>query len=391
MSDQHPEHQDSPESSRNSPARQNDRARVVRSAGIAAAVVVGLLLLGFGRVLMLRHANADMLAAKAAAAGALHVRTVLPSAAGRETRLTLPGTLQGINEARIFARANGYVKQWYKDIGQPVKAGTLLAILDIPEVNKQVDEARANLELATTEYQRWSKLLQQDAVSQQEYDVKFSAYKQAEAAYKRLREQQGFARVVAPFDGIVTQRNIDNGDLVNAGNGGTGLSMFATARIDTLRLYVYVPQNRAEQVRIGDSVDILRAEAASKPVKARIVRSAGAIDTATRTLQIEIQVANADHSLLPGAYVDVVLKLGSNGGLTLPTNTLLFGAAGSRVAIVGPDGRVRLQTVTVGTDYGREAEIRTGLQPDDRVIMNPPDTISDGQAVVVADDAGKGG
>lgn len=391
MTDQRPAHQDLPESRQTSHAQQQDRARVVRIAGISIAVAAGLLLLGFGRVLMLRHANADMLAARAAASKTLRVRTVLPGTAGGETRLTLPGTLQGINEARIFARANGYVKQWYKDIGQPVKAGTLLAILDIPEVNKQVDEASANFELARTEYLRWGKLRQQDAVSQQEYDVKLAAYRQTEAAYKRLREQQSFARVVAPFDGIVTQRNIDNGDLVNAGNGGTGSSMFATAKIDTLRMYVYVPQNRADQVRVGDSVDILRAEAAGKPARGRIARTAGAIDIKTRTLQVEIRVANADHSLLPGAYVDVVLKLQPSGGLTLPTNTLLFSAAGSRVAIVRPDGKVRLQAVTVGTDYGHDAEIRTGLQPDDRVIMNPPDTISDGQAVVIADDAGKGG
>lgn len=372
-------------------AREQDRARVVRIAGMASAVAVGLLLLGLGRVLVSRHAEAEMLAAKAAAGNTLHVRTVLPSAAGSETRLTLPGTLQGLYEAKIYARASGYVKRWYRDIGDPVKAGTLLALLEIPEVNRQVDQARANFDLARTEYLRWSKLRQQDAVSQQEYDQKLGAYKQAEAAYRQLREQQGFARVVAPFDGIVTQRNIDNGDLVNAGNGGTGQSMFATARIDSLRLYVYVPQGQAEQVKIGDGVDILRPEAPGKPAHGRIVRTAGAIDTTTRTLQVEIRVPNPDRSLLPGAYVEVAFKLKPDGGLLLPTNTLLFGAAGSRVAIVGPEGKVRLQAVTVGTDYGRVAEIKTGLHPDDRVIMNPPDTIGDGQAVVIAADGGKGG
>jgi multidrug efflux pump subunit AcrA (membrane-fusion protein) len=144
-------------------------------------------------------------------------------------------------------------------------------------------------------------------------------------------------------------------------------------------------------VRVGDSVDILRAEAADKPAKGRIVRTAGAIDPATRMLQIEIQVPNADHSLLPGAYVDVVLTLKSDGGLVLPTNTLLFGAAGSRVAIAQPDGKVRLQIVTLGTDYGQDVEIKAGLKPDDKVIMNPPDSISDGQAVAVAAAARKGG
>jgi RND family efflux transporter MFP subunit len=391
MTDQRHAHKGLPEFHLYGPEQASSRGKVVRAARIVAVVVVLLLLLGLGRALLSRRANADLLASRAAESAVLQVRVIQPRTGSYASKLTLPGTLQGIYEAQIYARANGYVKQWFKDIGQPVKKGDLLATLDIPEVNKQVDEARANFELAKTAYERWARLREHDAVSQQEYDEKVAAFHQTEAVLKRLRDQQSFGTVVAPFDGIVTRRNVDNGDLVNAGNGGAGQAMFATAQIDRLRLYVHVPQNRAARVRVGDSVDILRAEAADKPAKGRIVRTAGAIDPATRMLQIEIQVPNADHSLLPGAYVDVVLTLKSDGGLVLPTNTLLFGAAGSRVAIAQPDGKVRLQTVTLGTDYGQDVEIKAGLKPDDKVIMNPPDSISDGQAVAVAAAARKGG
>ena len=375
----------------------NGRSKVVRTMRIVTVVVIALLLLGLGRTLLARRANAEVLAARAAESTVLQVSVVLPKSGAYESKLTLPGSLQGIYQAQIYARTNGYVRQWYKDIGQSVKKGETLATLDIPEVNRQVEEASANFELAKIAFDRWSKLRAQEAVSQQEYDEKAGAYRQTEAVLKRLREQQGFGKIVAPFDGIVTQRNVDNGDLVNAGNGGAGQGMFALAQIDRLRVYVYVPQDRATRVHVGDSVDILRAEAADKPAQGRIVRSAGAIDPRTRTLQIEIQIPNASHGLLPGAYVDVALTVKSAGGLILPTNTLLFGAAGSKVAIVAADGKIRLQTVAIGTDYGHDVEIKAGLKPGDKVIINQPDSIRDGQTVAIANVAnaaavaGKGG
>ncbi|MGO8755218.1 MAG: efflux RND transporter periplasmic adaptor subunit [Gallionellaceae bacterium] len=390
MTDQRHSLQGLPEFHLHGPTQQS-RSKVVRTARLVAVVVIVLLLLGLCRALLARRANAEMLASRAAENAILQVRVVQPSAAsGHESKLTLPSALQGIYEAQIYARTTGYVKQWFKDIGQPVKRGDLLATLDIPDVNKQVEEAQANFELAKIAYERWSRLREIDAVSQQDYDEKAAAYQQTEAVLKRLRDQQSFGNVLAPFDGIVTRRNIDNGDLVNAGNGGINQVMFAIAQNDRLRLYAYVPQNRAARIRVGDSVDILRSEAAEKPIKGRIVHSAGAIDPTTRTLQIEIQVPNADHSLLPGAYVDVALTLKSDGGLILPTNTLLFSAAGSRVAIIQPDGKVRLQSVTLGTDYGHEVEIKSGLKSEDKVIMNPPDSISDGQSAVIAAEVQKG-
>ncbi len=370
--------------------QESHRSKVARNALLIAAAIVLLLLIGLGRAVFVRHANADILAARAAESAILQVRVVQPRISNYENKLTLPSSLQGINQAQIYARTNGYVKQWFTDIGQSVKKGELLATLDIPDVNKQVEEAKANFELAKIAYERWGRLREHDAVSQQEYDDKIGAYKQTEAVLKRLRDQQDFGKVVAPFAGIVTKRSIDTGDLVNAGNGGNGQALFSMAQIDKLRLYAYVPQNRAAQIHVGDSVDIVQTVATDKQTKGKIVRTAGAIDPATRTLQIEIQIPNEDHSLIPGAYVDVALTFKSEGSLILPTNALMFNSAGSRVALVQSDNKIKMQVVSLGTDFGRDVEIKNGLKPDDKVVMNPPDSISDGQAVEISPEAPKG-
>ncbi|KMN50320.1 hypothetical protein VL04_07445 [Chromobacterium violaceum] len=361
----------------------NRRGMVVRKARVVAVVAVALLLIGLGRTLLARHANAEALAREAARSAVLTVSVVTPRQGHGEASLTLPATLQGMAEAQIYARTNGYIKRWHKDIGQPVKKGELLAELDIPDIDKQVQAAQANFALAKTAYLRWKALRAQDAVSQQEFDEKQAAYRQTEAELKRLRDQQDFARVVAPFDGIVTRRNIDTGSLVNAGNGGSAQALFATAQIDKLHLYAYVPQSRAADVRVGETVSIARQEAPGHPASGKVVRTAGALDPSTRTLQVEVVVANAGHGLMPGQYVDVSFKLPAGDSLTLPTNTLQFGAKGSRVALAGADGKVHLRPVAIGVDYGHEVEIRAGLKPDDKVIVNPPDSINDGQAVTV--------
>lgn len=390
MTDQRHSHQGLPDIHLHEPNQEISRSKVVRTSRLIAAVVVALLLLGLGRAVFVRHATADILANRAAENAILPIRVVQPSISSYDSKLTLPSTLQGIIQSQIYARTSGYIKQWYTDIGQPVKKGDLMAILDIPDVNKQVEEAKANFELAKIAYDRWKILREHDAVSQQEFDDKEGAYKQTGAALKRLRDQQDFAKVIAPFDGIVMKRTFDNGDLVNAGNGGTGQALFAVAQIDKLRMYAYVPQERSARIHVGDTVDILRSEAADKPAKGKIVRTAGAIDPTTRTLQIEIQVPNPDHSLLPGAYVDIGLTFKSAGAFILPTNALLINSAGTRVALVQPDNKIKLQVVTLGTDFGKDVEIKAGLKPDDKVVMNPPDSISDGQMVSIVPDAPKG-
>ncbi|NWK76525.1 efflux RND transporter periplasmic adaptor subunit [Aquitalea sp. LB_tupeE] len=365
------------------------RDKVARRARTVSLIIVLLLLAGLGRTLLARQANADTLAKQASQSAIQQVRVVQAQNNRHDNRLTLPGTLQGMREALVYARGSGYVKQWLKDIGQPVKKGELLAVLDTPDIAKQVDEAAASHELARTAYQRWSRLRAQDAVSQQELDEKTAAFQQTQATLQRLRDQQDFARIVAPFDGIVTKRNIDNGSLVNAGNGGSGQALFSVAQVDQLHLYVYLPQDRANQVKVGDPVDIALTEG-GKPLAGKVARTAGAIDPASRTLQVEVVLPNAQHQLLPGQYVEASFKMSSPAGLTLPTNTLIFGSEGSQVAVVDEHNKVRLQKVALGTDYGKDIAIKAGLSGKERIILNPSDAIHNGQSVaIVASDKGE--
>ncbi len=354
--------------------------------------VVVLLLLGLGRALLVRQANADMLATRAAENAILQVRVVQPSASGYESKLTLPGTLQGIYEAQIYARTNGYVKQWFKDIGQPVKKGELLATLDIPDVNKQVEEAKANFELAKIAYERWSRVCaSMMRFRSRNMTRKLAAYQQTEAVLKRLRDQQDFGKVLAPFDGIVTRRNVDNGDLMNAGNGGTGQT-HVRHRADRQAAPLCLCAAGSCGAEYASATAWIFCEQRPPTSRPRGGSCAlrGRSTRAHERCKSKFRCPIADHSLLPGAYVDVALTLKSDGGLILPTNALLFNSAGSRVAIVQPDGKVKMQAVALGTDFGHEVEIKKGLKPDDKVIMNPPDSISDGQAVAIAAEADKG-
>lgn len=382
MTEERHAHQGLPDLKLLDPEHHRTRGSVTRTARLVTLGIIILLMLGLGRTLFARWSANHALEARASENAILHVRVIQPRRQQGDGRLTLPGTLLGTQEAQIYARTTGYVKQWFTDIGASVKKGDVLASLDIPEVNRQVEEATANYLLAKTAYERWTKLREQDAVSQQELDEKTSAYRQTDAVLQRLRQQLAFGQVVAPFDGSVTRRNVNVGDLVNAGNGGSAQALFSMAQTDKLHVYAYVPQERAGQVRVGDTVDILQASAPDKPVKARIARSANAIDLNSRTVQIDIEIANPQHSLLPGTYVEIALPMKGGETLVLPTNTLLFGAAGPQVALVR-DGKVVRQNVVLGTDFGKVVEIKTGVTADDQVIVNPPDAITPDQAVIV--------
>jgi len=383
--------QQSPKSSARRPksgrAQIRKRKSVMAKANFALFIVLLLMCLALGKTLLDRMTFKEVLAVRSQASATLHVRVTHPESAAKLgpefLKLKLPGTLQGVSEAQIYARANGYVSKWFKDIGDPVKQGESLAILDIPEVDKQVEEAQANYNLARTAYTRWAKLREQDAVSQQELDEKTGAYRQTEAVLKRLKEQVGFAQVVAPFDGIVTKRNVNQGDLVNAGNGGnTSLPLFSMARIDKLHMYVFLPQDRAGDIKVGDSIDLFKSNAPDTPIKGRIARTAGAIDTSTRTLQVEVEVANDSKQLMPGTYVDVVINLTPGNALVLPTNALLFTPAGPQVAVV-QDNKVIRKDVKLGVDYGDLVQVKAGVGKDDQVIINPPDSVASGQAVII--------
>ena len=385
MTEERHAHQGMPEFHKQGPDQDLSRSKVLKKTKLF--VVVILLLMGFGlaKTLFTRWSYGDVLAQRAEQNTIMHVlvtKPAPPAATGPNTRLVLPGTLLGINESQIYARVNGYVKQWLKDIGDTATKGETLAILDIPEVNKQVEEATANFQLAKTAYERWKRLRAEDAVSQQELDEKTALFKQTEAVLKRLRDLQSFGTVVAPFDGTVTRRNVNMGDLVNAGNVGTAQSMFTMANVDKLHVYVYLPQDRVGQIKVGDEVLITQSSAPDKPVKGRIARTAGAIDTNPRSLQVDIEVPNEGRALMPGAYIEATLKIAMGKQLLIPTNSLIFGAGGPFVATV-KDNKILKKKVSLGIDYGLQVEVRSGLTSDDDIILNPLDSITDGQVVKI--------
>ncbi len=359
--------------------------KTLRTVKLVAVVIFALMLFGLGTALLERWSIAEVLAKRADESGAMHVLVIKPTTPDKNNpnmRLVLPGTLRGINEAQIHSRVTGYVKQWFKDLGDTAKQGETLALIDIPEINRQVEEATANFNLAKTVFERWRRLRAEDAVSQQEMDEKTGLYRQSEAVLNRLKQLRSFGTVTAPFEGRITRRNINLGDLVNAGNVGNAQAMFTMARTDRLSVYVYLPQDRTSQVKVGDEVSVYQTNAPDKIIKGRIARTAGAIDINTRTLQVDIEIPNENNALLPGAYVEVAMQIALGNSLIVPTNTLIFGAGGPFIAVVDQDNRAQKKKVTLGVDFGNQVEIRSGITADDQMILNPMDSLVNGQVVV---------
>jgi RND family efflux transporter MFP subunit len=371
---------------------------VLKRAKFVVGGIVGALLIGAVIVLVLRSFKASALQSSTALHAKQYVTTILPRPEGGGQPLALPGTLLGVTESTVYARSNGYVLRWVKDIGSSVKKGDLLAEITAPEIDQELSQAissrtqaAASASLAKSTADRWQALRQKDAVTQQDLDERISAYNQAaanlaaaDANVGRLRNLQGFNRVVAPFDGVVTRRNVDVGDLVNAGNGGTGQALFAVAQVDPLRLYVYVPQAFAQQIKIGDPVSVSLAERGGEKYQGKVARTARAIDTATRTMQVEVSVPNPTGTLIAGSYVEVSLPINADStALVVPTNVLLFRPEGTSVALVDSGGRVRLALVKLGTDFGTRVEVLNGLHASDRVVLNPADSLADGDLVTL--------
>jgi RND family efflux transporter MFP subunit len=370
----------------------------VKRAKLIVATLVGAMLLGGVVIFAVRGFQASALEASTELHAKQYVTTINPKPANEGMPLTLPGTLQGINEATVYARSNGYILRWTKDIGSSVKKGELLAEITAPEIDQELSQAMAAQQqaasseaLAKSTSERWKNLREKDAVTQQDLDERQSTYLQAQANLAsaqanaaRLRNLQGFNKVVAPFDGVVTSRNIDVGDLVDAGNGGSAKALFTIAQLDPLRLYVFVPQVYASQVKVGDAVTVHMAEHQGEEYKGTIARTARAIDAATRTMQVEIRVPNPNETLIAGAYVQVALPIKQDGtALVVPTNVLLFRPDGPRVATVDAAGKVRLSTVKLGTDFGSTVAVMSGLKADDRVVLNPADSLVDGDVVTL--------
>jgi RND family efflux transporter MFP subunit len=379
-----------------------ESSATLRRAKYLVGGIVCVLLIGIVVVLILRSVHAAALERSTAVHAQTYVTTIAPQAGSAGEPLTLPGTLLGVTESTIYARSNGYILRWAKDIGAPVKKGDLLAEISAPEVDQELFQAEAaraqaasSASLAKSTADRWESLRKKDAVTQQDLDERVSLYQQAEsnlaaaqANVERLRKLQEFNHVVAPFDGVVTRRDIDVGDLVNAGNGGTGQALFSVAQSDPLRLYVYVPQAYAPGIKVGDAVKVTLAERVGEEYQGVIARTARAIDTNTRTMQVEIRVPNPTGALLPGSYVQVTLPMGVNlKSLVVPTNVLLFRPEGTRVAVVDSNGRVHLNPVKLGTDFGTAVEVLSGIGSTDHLIVNPPDALSDGDMVTLVPQA----
>ena len=371
-----------------------------RRAKIGALIVLLLMAAGTLRVAVADFQERRQVADATVANAKQYVHVVRPKQANADGTIRLPGTLRGAVESPIYARATGYLMKRYVDIGSRVTQGQLLAELDTPEIDQQLVQAlaqrtqtAASLGLAKSSFDRWQKLHERDAVSQQELDERQSAYTQgvanvaaADANVQRLKQLESFKRIVAPFSGVVTQRNVDVGDLVDAGAGGgnSTRALFALAQTDSLRVYVQVPQAYAQGVQEGQSVAVTQAELSGKKFAGKIAHIAGAIDVATRSLQIEIRLPNPDNVLRPGAYVQVVLPAAARSQYVIPGNTMLFRAEGPQVAIARPDGSVHLQSIVIAQDFGQSLEIESGIGPNDRLILNPSDSIAEGDKVEVA-------
>jgi RND family efflux transporter MFP subunit len=360
---------------------------------LAALVIIALAAQGIWS----RHSAQAALERDAKEASTLTVQVVTPQRSTRALDLVLPGNVQAFLDTPIYARTNGYLRKWYSDIGTHVKAGQLLAEIDSPEVDDQLRAARADLanaqanyELAKTTAARWTEMLQSRSVSKQDADEKVAdmlakqgTLDAARFNVSRLTQLQSFEKVTAPFDGIVTARNVDVGALIDAGSsGGTQRELFHLQQADRLRVYANVPQTYAQQIHVHESAYLTLDETQGKRYPGEVAHTSGAVDPTQRTMLVEVDVDNRNGELLPGAYAQVHFALGGNATpLTLPGNAFLFRPDGVKVAIVDANNRVKLVKVTLGTDFGTRVAVASGLDGYERVIVNPQDSVVDGTAV----------
>ena len=329
------------------------------------------------------------------------VDVIRPSSAAQSQEIVLPGNTQAFKDTPIYARTNGYLKRWYVDIGAHVAQGQLLAEIDTPEVDQQLEQARAELKNAQANEQlaqitatRWQNLLKTNSVSKQETDqaVQDLSARQASvdsgtANVHRLEQLQSFEKVYAPFSGVITARNTDIGALINAGAGGVPQELFHMAAVNILRVYVAVPEVDSQAAQTGSKATLTLDEFPGESFQGTIVRNSDSIDAASRTLNVEVDVNNAQNRIRTGAYVFVHLKSpqtaqASTQSLTIPANTLLFRSEGLRVGVIR-NGRAELVPIKIGRDFGATVEVVAGLQPTDQVIVNPSDSLTSGRQVQV--------
>lgn len=359
---------------------------------VAVLVIVGAL------TLLQRRSQYHALAKETETLAIPTVSVIHAPAAKGEEDLVLPGTMQAYVESPIYARTSGYVKKWYRDIGTRVKQGELLADIDTPEVDQQLDQAKAdqataqaNANLSKITADRLQELIKTDGVSKQEVDnavgdlaAKNATVKSAEANVGRLEELEGFKHVIAPFSGVVTRRQTDIGQLVNAGNGGATQELFSLAQTDPLRVYVNVPESYAPSIHPGLPAYLELTQYAGRKFEGKVVRTAESIDLASRTLLTEVDVPNHAGELLPGGYAQVHLAVQVSGEhVQVPVNALLFRAEGLRAIVVDANHKLHLQPLTIGRDYGTSLEVLQGISPSDWIVLNPADSLDEGQQVNV--------
>ena len=379
-----------------SAARQTTLRKLARSS--LMLLVVAVLALAWN--LFSAHRAAARLKQDTEAQAEVIVATTRPRPLSDASDLVLPGNVQANYDAPIYARTNGYLKRWLVDIGAQVKAGQVLGEIESPEVDQQLRQgqadvatAEANQKIAGVTAERWRNLRATDSVSKQEADEKISLaastdaqVQAAKANVQRLRELSGFEKIVAPFAGVVTARNTDVGQLINAGSG-SGPELFRIADTTRLRLYVRVPQTYAAGMQPGVMATLVFPDRPGKQYVARLQSTSSALDAASRTLLAQLIVDNKNNELLPGAYVEVHFNLPAEAGaktFKLPANVLLFRGDGMHVATVDAKGRIVMKAVTIGRDYGSDIEVVQGLEPDDNVVLSPPDSLTDGAVVRVA-------
>lgn len=368
------------------------------------AIVLAVILAGVGVFRFSKRRGVErerQETSRAQQAGARTVEVVKPQRSPATFDFALPGNAQALQEATLFARTNGYLRERLADIGDRVKAGQLLARIEAPDVDAQLrssqatlDQRRANFEIARVTYERQKKLLSEKVTSQQEFDQTQANFRQAEADVKaaeanvqNLQVQQGFQRITAPFDGVITERNLDVGALITAGGGAstTALTLFRLAQTDTLRVYISVPQSYANSVQTGTEVGINAPQFPKETFKGKVTRTADSLDPVARTERVEIQVPSMDGKLLPGMYLTVRFTVAQAEPATLvPANVLDIRREGPRVAVVGPDGKVAFKTVTLGRDLGTSVEVVSGLKGDESLVVNPTTDLQAGEPVEVA-------
>jgi RND family efflux transporter MFP subunit len=376
-----------------------DTHRKLGRGPLIGGLLVALVLIAFIVVGIRSRVHAEeTLSATTRQDAILSVAVTTPSQSAQPLEITLPANTQAYIDTPIYARTDGYLRHWYADIGAHVHEGQVLADIETPELDQQVNQAQsdlataqANLQIAQITAERWNKLLAKNAVSQQETDqatsdlsARQSALSSAQANLRRLQQLQSYEKVYAPFDGVITARNVDIGSLIQAGDSNSPKSeLFHMDATDKLRLYVAVPEVYANAIHGGDHVAVTSDADPNQKFTGTIVRNSDAIDLSTRTLNVEVDVANQNHKLLPGQYAFVHFLIPPSGAsATLPSNVLLFRAQGLQVGVV-KDGRVQLVPVQIGHDYGAKVEITSGLAPQDQVILNPSDSLAQGERVQV--------